>query len=144
MTNLEERLEIEFENIEKTFREFPPSRTCSSLSNIEIAGVGALLHNFYSGVEKILKDIVRSKGISLPDGATWHRDLIDLAVKHHIILEGTAAGLTPYLAFRHFFVHGYVFLLDPEKLEPLLQEVDKVLNRLMSDLKKYNIPEIPS
>ncbi len=58
MTNLEKRVRIELENIERLFKELPSPRSCVDLSNIEVAGVGALLHNFYSGIEKILKDII--------------------------------------------------------------------------------------
>ncbi|MCD6472225.1 hypothetical protein J7K55_03775 [Candidatus Aerophobetes bacterium] len=33
---------------------------------IEVAGVGAFLHNIYTGIENILKQILSSQGIQIP------------------------------------------------------------------------------
>ena len=57
MTSLRERVEAEFENIERVLAELPEKRPYSELSILELAGVSTLLHNFYNGIENILKHI---------------------------------------------------------------------------------------
>ena len=64
MTSLKERLKVEYENIEESLAELPISRSCTGLSKIELAGVAALIHNFYHCVEKILIDILKEHKVS--------------------------------------------------------------------------------
>ena len=142
MTTLKKRLTVEFANIRKSLAELPRSRSCQHLSKIELAGVAALLHNFYNGIEKVLKDILTFQKVALPEGATWHKDLINLAVEKKVLEKSTVELLTPYLAFRHFFVHAYVVDLEAERLEPLVQEVDMVFEQVKKDLAK--LPAFPT
>lgn len=54
MSKVHEQIEAEFENIERTLKEIPESESLLSLSNLELAGLAALIHNFYNGIETIL------------------------------------------------------------------------------------------
>lgn len=54
MGTLKERVEVELENVERALAELPVGQTCSSLSRLELAGVAALLHSFYNGIENVL------------------------------------------------------------------------------------------
>ncbi|HUT47627.1 MAG TPA: hypothetical protein VMX36_15200 [Sedimentisphaerales bacterium] len=66
MAKVHEQVEAEFENIERTLAEVPNSESLPGLSNLELAGLAALIHNFYSGIENILKQIVAAAGKKLP------------------------------------------------------------------------------
>lgn len=124
MAELKIKIEVEFEHIEQLLAEFPKDSKLHQLSTLELAGVSTLLHNFYNGVENILKQILKEKGISIPNSSSWHRDLLNSAENELIISSTTKVKLGEYLAFRHFFSHAYALDLYPEKLEPLVNDIN--------------------
>lgn len=136
MTSLRDQVEAEFENIERVLAEFPDGQPFSALSTLELAGVSTLLHNFYNGLENILKYIVQSRELDVPDGASWHRDLVNIAIAENLITGATAEALKPYLAFRHFFVHAYVMDLQVERLRPLNEQARGVYESFRNDIEE--------
>lgn len=135
MADFREYIEAEFENIEKVLSLLPQASVLPNLSNLELAGVASLIHNFYNGVENILKQTVRGKGHAIPKGETWHRDLVELALSEGILSDKTANMLKQYLAFRHFFSHAYAFDLYPQRIVPLVQGAREVFGNLRKDIK---------
>lgn len=126
MANLSERILVELENIDNLFNEMPSHSKLPYLSQLELAGVAALLHNFYNGIENILKQIFIAQKLSLPEGHSWHKELIEKAVKEKVISEECKNYLGQYLAFRHFFSHTYALDLYPYKLEPLVENLQNL------------------
>jgi len=136
MAEVNERIEAEFENIERAVAELPGSDSLPNLSSLELAGVAALIHNFYNGIENILKHLVVSCGKEIPNNSSWHRDLVNIAISNGIISESTAKELRRYLAFRHFFSHGYSFDLDKERIIPLVKGIQGTLSCFREDIGK--------
>jgi len=136
MAELHEYIEAELENIERVVSELPDCDSLSKLSSLELAGAGALIHNFYNGIENILKQVIVSHGKELPGGSSWHRDIVNTATSYNIISQSTADELRRYLAFRHFFSHGYSFDLDREQIVPLVKDIPKTLDLFRSDISK--------
>ena len=132
-----EQIALELRNLERILLEFPVTRPCASLSTLELAGVAALLHNFYNGIENVLKVAVKMRGGEVPTGGSWHRDLMKLAGTVGVLSEATASALRPYLAFRHFFSHGYAIQLDPARMSPLLQDVREAFDTFHQDLATF-------
>ena len=127
------RIEAEYEAIENSISALP-SLPLSTLSTLELAGVGALLHNFYNGIENILKQVFQSQGFPIPQGDSWHRDLLLSACDRGILSVGLVEDLKPYLAFRHFFSHGYALNLSPERIQPLVSDAKSVFERFRSEI----------
>jgi uncharacterized protein YutE (UPF0331/DUF86 family) len=134
MAALEERVAAELENVEKALAALPDETALPALSRLELGGTAALLHSFYNGVENIVKQIVLAHGLTIPTGASWHRDLLELAVERKLIAAHTRDSLAPYLAFRHFFVHGYSVDLRADLLAALVRDARQTLALLRRDI----------
>jgi len=135
MADVRERIEAEFENVTRVLGELPANVSQRELSVLELAGTAALLHSFYNGVENVLKHLVRARGLHVSSGASWHRDLVNVAVAAGIISESTASDLKRYMAFRHFFSHGYAFDLNQERILPLTNDAGDVFRRFRSEVE---------
>jgi uncharacterized protein YutE (UPF0331/DUF86 family) len=136
MANAREKIEAELENIERVLANLPRPDSLKQLSSLELAGVAALIHNFYNGVENVFKQLVISKGLSIPQGPSWHIDLIEICAANQIISKTTSNMLKEYLSFRHFFSHAYSFDVDEERLAPLLERIKDVHKTLITDISK--------
>ena len=88
-------------------------------------------------MENLLKRVLKHFQVPLPDSATSHKDLLDLAVEHRIISQGLSEALDEYRAFRHFFVHGYGIALQEAPLHPLAQNLPDVWNRFEAELQNF-------
>jgi uncharacterized protein YutE (UPF0331/DUF86 family) len=137
MDNLSQKISVELENIDEILKGIPPYSKLPFLSPLELAGTAALLHNFYNAIENILKQIFISNKISIPEGKSWHKDLIETAVKEAVITENCKYQLSNYLAFRHFFSHAYALDLYSEKIEPLVKNMKDVFTIFRDEISKY-------
>ena len=129
------RIEAEYEAIENTLSALP-DRPLSTLTKLEIAGVAALLHNFYNGIENIVKQVFQQKSYPVPQGESWHRDLLLAAAEKNIISDLLLNNLKPYLAFRHYFSHAYALELFPERMEPLVKDAVALFNEFKQQIDK--------
>lgn len=124
----------EEDNVRRVLAELPSPDGLATLSDLELAGTAALLHNIYNGIENMLKQVVLYSGGKVPDGASWHRDLLTLAEDKRVLRTSTAALLAPFLAFRHYFSHGYALDLEPERMESLVAQAPAVCAAVHEDL----------
>ncbi|VAX35082.1 hypothetical protein MNBD_UNCLBAC01-145 [hydrothermal vent metagenome] len=123
MGKLPEEILAEKEHVEKVLTHLSDVLSKQPKTVIELSATATFLHNFYNGIENILKQLLKRKKISIPKGETWHKDLLNSALSNSIISEGLLDKLYGYLSFRHYFVHGYGFMLEEEQLEELTKEV---------------------
>ena len=138
MANLREQIEAEIENIDKVLSGMPEAGKCLELTMLELAGVATLIHNFYNGLENIIKQILLSKNIDIPRGSSWHKELISTAISNNIIQEPIGKELQNYLAFRHFFVHSYVLDLYADRLIPLVEKAHTLFEKIKNDIKRLS------
>ena len=129
------RIEAEYEAIENTLSALA-DRPLSTLTQLEIAGVAALLHNFYNGIENIVKQVFQKKSFPIPQGESWHRDLLLAAAERNILSDLLLNHLKPNLAFRHYFSHAYALDLFPERMEPLVKGAVALFNEFKQQIDK--------
>jgi uncharacterized protein YutE (UPF0331/DUF86 family) len=136
MVEYRECIEAEYEAIEKAIATMPDASRLKDLSELELAGAAALLHNMYNGVENVMKQLLLAHNHELPSGESWHRDLLLKVVSVGFVGESIAEELKRYLAFRHFFSHAYALDLDPDRLEFLVVDAPGVFDTLKKDISR--------
>jgi hypothetical protein len=137
MARLGMKISAEYENIDQLIKELPCIEKLPYVTFLELAGVATLLHNFYNCIENILKLCLKEISIPLPEGGSWHKDLLRLAESNGIISSETVLLLGEYLAFRHFFSHAYALDLYADKLEPLVVNIADVYSVIQNDLASF-------
>ena len=136
MAELKVRVEVEYEAITKVLSALPTDISLFEINELELAGVAALLHNFYNALENILKQILKSKDVGLPSGASWHKEILISAFDESIISESLTGKLKKFLAFRHFFSHAYALDLYPDKMEPLVLSAVDVFQQFLDEVNE--------
>lgn len=135
MAELTPEILAEKENVEQALRNLSDVMKRPNKTVIELAAAGTFLHNFYSGIENIMKQSLVIKGIKTEKSTNWHKDLLNKATDIKIISTGLSDELYEYLAFRHFFVHSYGFKLEEKFLRELADKASKIAERFFSELK---------
>ena len=93
MADLAARIAAEKANVERTLADLDVAMGREDLGVVEMAAIGAVLHNIYSGIENIVKQVLKSKGRPIPAGATWRRDLLEAAVSASVLDQSLVDGL---------------------------------------------------
>lgn len=112
-------------------------------SPVRVRALASLLHDFYTGCERIFERIAQEFDGGLPSDASWHGRLLtamtlDLpTIRPAVIRKETAEGLQDFLAFRHRFRHMYGFELDDNRLMPLLQTMARAKEDIKADLMRF-------
>lgn len=98
-----------------------------------LRALGSILHDFYSGIEKIFLQIAKEIDQSAPKAENWHRLLLEqmtLPLKGRrppVISTELASKLQQYLAFRHRFRNLYGFELEWRRMEELVRALPGTL-----------------
>ena len=112
--------------------------------NIELAALATVLHSFYNGIEGIFLIIAKRIDETLPIDFSWHQALLlrvteETDNRTPVISAQTADLLAPYLKFRHFFRHSYAFLLDWQRMKPLVYELRSVWAAVKNEMESFII-----
>jgi uncharacterized protein YutE (UPF0331/DUF86 family) len=136
MADLPEEILAEKENVEVALRNLKEALARKDRSVVELTAIGGFLQNIYNGIENILKQALSAGGIGVPRSDTWHQQLLRQSMSSGIISASLAGELRDYLSFRHFFVHGYGFMLDEAKLQDLADRLPDVWARFLMEIDR--------
>lgn len=112
-----------------------------------LRALGSLLHDFYTLVEDIFELIAQDiNGGRSPESFDWHKRLLSRmsiaipGVRPAVISEELRMRLEEYLRFRHVFRNVYGYLLDWERMRPLLDglsETHKTFHKEMGHFRTF-------
>lgn len=99
---------------------------------------GSILHDFYTGIEKIFCDIANKMDKKIPSGEDWHIKLLksmseSKKERPKVISLELMEELKEYLGFRHLFRNIYGAQLNWDKLKVLLLKTQESLWMKLKD-----------
>ena len=112
-------------------------------TNYILRAGGSILHDFYTGLEKIFENIVKEIDRRIPAGEEWHSELLhqmtlDIpGLRPPIISLSAEKKLREYLGFRHLFRKRYGFELDWDRMEKLLRNMPPLLAQMEKEIKSF-------
>lgn len=126
-----ERIRSELENIEEVVtrvrRAAEASEGDSVNSDLYWDAIALNLHDFYTGLERVLRYIAAEVDGHVPAGAEWHQELLrQMAtqlpqIRPAVFSNATIKRLDEYLRFRHVVRNVYAFEFDPQRMRPLVK-----------------------
>ena len=137
MADIKSKIEAESENVLESLTLLNQVLDRSEIETIELAALGTFIHNIYNGIENILQQIFKDQNIESPTGNSWHKELLEKAKKNNVISESLLVQLSKYLAFRHYFVHSYSFMLKADLLLPLAKDAEDMWKQFSSDISRF-------
>jgi hypothetical protein len=129
-------IEREAEQALADFTEQIPSRR-------ELRGCGGIIHDFYTGIERLFQKIAPELNGGLPAGGTWHREALenmtlDLpGIRPPVLSYDTARQLDELLRFRHLFRCVYGYELEWPKLRGLLERAAPAWRSVEADMRQF-------
>jgi len=103
----------------------------------------SILHDFYSGIERIFVRIAQELNGGVPGTERWHRDLLlDMSleldsVRPALITRELHDLLVPFLGFRHLFWNVYGFAIDGERIDRLDARFDETFLRFREEMRQF-------
>jgi hypothetical protein len=110
---------------------------------VTLHGMGGLLHDFYTGIEKVFSLVAPELNGGLPAGESWHRELLhtmtlDLpGIRPPLVSTATEEALVEYLRFRHLYRNLYGFKLRWQRVRELAVETSALWVTIRSELEHF-------
>lgn len=104
--------------------------------------LASCLHSFYTGLESLLEAVAADLD-ELPDGAQWHKRLLQVmsmeveGVRPAVLSRESYEALDDFRAFRHLFRNLYTHNLKPERVFELAQVLTPTWRLVHRDLVEF-------
>lgn len=129
--------------IQRVLRAWPYAQKSVSDQEVYLDSVALNLHSFYSGLERIFELIARHIDHSLPDGETWHRDLLNQMadeikdIRPAVIGQHNITSLDEFRRFRHLVRNVYATNLVPDRISKLISRLPSLWKSLRAELLAF-------
>ncbi len=119
------------------------AQTSPAEQDMFLDSVALGLHGFYSGLESLFLQVARHLDDNVPDGDGWHAKLItqmhvETDLRPAVITLSDVEFLDELRRFRHLVRNVYAFNLLPDRIEPLVQQVDQKWQHLRTELVAFS------
>lgn len=110
---------------------------------LELRGIGDVVHDSYTGAERLFEKIAPELNGGVPAGPSWHRELLrnmtlDLVgTRPPVITQETAHLVDEFLCFRRLFRAVYGFELEWSLLRSLLERLPGGWHALHRDVEGF-------
>jgi len=138
---LRQRLATEWANVRAAAEKAQAAYTEGGKYHVDAAALS--LHGFYNGVERLFEWIARQIDGTLPQGSSWHRELLQQMtldvpeVRPPVLQTPTAKLLEEYLGFRHVVRNLYSWELEPAKVKRLIELLPQTVQAVETDLETF-------
>ena len=101
------------------------------------------LQNFYMGVERVFEEVAKQVDLSLPTGASSHKELLEqmgleiVKVRPVVLRDETLDQLQDYRGFRHVAIHRYGFELKLDRVQALVEALPECYNNFLEDMQAF-------
>ena len=101
------------------------------------------LHGLYSGFEKIFLEVAKEIDENIPEGSSWHKELLDqMAIKIKnlrpaVISKESRDILDEYRAFRHVVRNVYANKYSAKKIAILLEDFSHEYSRVKKEIQDF-------
>jgi hypothetical protein len=109
----------------------------------DLRAAGSMIHDFYSGVERIFERVAVRLGPGVPIGESSHTLLLRTmesdaeGFRQAVIDHDLGLRLVDYLRFRHLFRHSYGYELQWDKLQPLVEGLEETFDMLQRQIERF-------
>jgi hypothetical protein len=129
--------------IDRSEKSWQKAQLSLSEQDVYLDSVALNLHSFYSGLERLFELIARHVDSSVPDGSTWHQDLLyqmsrDVPnVRPAVISQNSRQSLGEFRRFRHLVRNVYATNLVPDKITGLMSTLPVLWSNLKAELMAF-------
>jgi hypothetical protein len=136
-----QEIDVELRSIERLADELQSAPTGDD--TFALRARASILHDFYTGVERVFVRLAEEINGGVPRGEHWHRQLLtDMAiaipeVRPAVISGELADELAEFLRFRHVFRNVYGFVLQADRLGALQAKLPGVLESFLREVRGF-------
>lgn len=146
LRRLKARIENDLESLQSVYLEgerFAGLFSRQTPDSLALRGLSSVLHDFYTGLERVFEHVAETIEGGLPGGLQWHRDLLEdmgtpiADIRPAVLRAETVKVLNEYLRFRHLFRNIYGHELQWERIQPPLTGLGEVWSPAKADLEVF-------
>ncbi len=132
--------ESQMELIERIWKE---AESTQPTDREKISHLSYLLHNLYSALEELFREVAKTFENRIEDLSRYHRELLQRmrltipGIRTNLLSETSFLILDELRAFRHIFRHAYSYELDPERVRNLKTKVKRHWRLIRRDLDEF-------